>query len=641
MAKDAAPCTKRSDAKTARTFQVSKLSDKGIDTVVENAKAKGKTQFSVSENIENFDNSLYNEIELPIAEQKRVQSEALTWNANKRNQIITQTLSNGITYRYAIDDEGIVHIYGKEKSVNIHDWKEDYGNTNTTRPDSITEELWLGYGNGSRDSSFSQDGRKPSKDDTNDNRFVSGKGRSNGTGYSKNRTNANRKPKGWHFFEDGSVEITYSDGTKEIGNDSQINETKADLNGSASFMPDDIAPVRKSLSNTDEQSTTVGTPLKDLAFDEDIAPVRDDVNYQNQGTNVSQEFAEQSIKSFGISKPNDYIHVQRQVFSTLQNEGFFTDSEARSRTDVNEETGMVIETNKSGIFETFSFNNYANLGKTNKAIKLATIRKLPEIIKKGKLKDNNVNNYHKQNSGTSFAYIQSVIEVDDKYVSVQIDIKKSPQKNKFWVHRIDILEKANEFPADAKKALKQGIDYIGSNGSIINPNENVKNNLLDGTYTPLIEEDVAKNTTVDDIAPVREDLAKNKTARVDKDYVEGKNLSPRKKIHNSIIENIKAVFKGKGFDFDTVLENAKNLSTFATVDNIPQRVMEKSLGYKEGQILSDLTVNKVAQNETEGIKWLNSYTERKNGILAQLSKKYNIKPGSKESAAAQTFKFYI
>lgn len=74
------------------------------------------------------------------------------------------------------------------------------------------------------------------------------------------------------------------------GNDSQINETKADLNGSASFMPEDIAPVRKSLSNTDEQSTTVGTPLKDLAFEQDIAPVRDDVNYQNQGTNVSQDF---------------------------------------------------------------------------------------------------------------------------------------------------------------------------------------------------------------------------------------------------------------------------------------------------------------------------------------------------------------
>ena len=71
--------------------------------------------------------------------------------------------------------------------------------------------------------------------------------------------------------------------------------------------------------------------------------------------------------------------------------------------------------------------------------------------------------------------------------------------------------------------------------------------------------------------------------------------------------------------------------------------MEKSLGYNEGQILADETVNKVAQNETEGIKWLNSFTDRKNRLLAKISKQYNIKPGSKESAAAQMYAegFYV
>ncbi len=117
----------------------------------------------------------------------------------------------------------------------------------------------------------------------------------------------------------------------------------------------------------------------------------------------------------------------------------------------------------------------------------------------------------------------------------------------------------------------------------------------------------------------------------------------RKQLHNKIIDNIKFVFSGKGFDFDEVLKKAKNLSTLSTVDNTPQRVMEKALGYKEGQALADLTVNKVAQNETEGIKWLNSFTDRKNGLLAQLSKRYDIKPGSKESAAAQMYAegFYV
>ena len=117
----------------------------------------------------------------------------------------------------------------------------------------------------------------------------------------------------------------------------------------------------------------------------------------------------------------------------------------------------------------------------------------------------------------------------------------------------------------------------------------------------------------------------------------------RSGLHTKIVDGIKAKFTEKGFDLDKVLSEAKNLSTFSTVDNTPQRVMEKALGYKPGQILADATVNKVAQNESESIKWLNSFTDRKNGILAEISKKYNIKPGSKESAGAQMYAegFYV
>ena len=113
----------------------------------------------------------------------------------------------------------------------------------------------------------------------------------------------------------------------------------------------------------------------------------------------------------------------------------------------------------------------------------------------------------------------------------------------------------------------------------------------------------------------------------------------RKEYHQSIVDNIKASFKARGFDFDEVLKKAKNLSTWATVDNTPQRVMEKSLGYNEGGILADITVNKVAQNESDGIKWLNDHVKQ----LKQISKEYSIKPGSKESAAAQMFAegFYV
>ena len=107
--------------------------------------------------------------------------------------------------------------------------------------------------------------------------------------------------------------------------------------------------------------------------------------------------------------------------------------------------------------------------------------------------------------------------------------------------------------------------------------------------------------------------------------------------HRNIVDKIKNAFSSKGYDFDKVLETAKNKGTFSSVDNTPQRFIEKSLGYKEGQILNDLTINKVAQNETQGIAWLNSFTDKKSGLLAKISKEYGIKPRSKESAAAQMY----
>ena len=151
----------------------------------------------------------------------------------------------------------------------------------------------------------------------------------------------------------------------------------------------------------------------------------------------------------------------------------------------------------------------------------------------------------------------------------------------------------------------------------------------------------------DDIAPVYDTSSGQQSilpeTETPKPETEAPKKFTRKDLHLDIMDRFKTYFRNKGFDFDKVLKNAKDLSTFATVDNTPQRVMEKALGYKEGQILSDLTVNMVAQNETEGIKWLNSFTDKKTGLLAKISKQYGIKPGSKASAAAQMYAegFYV
>ena len=167
-------------------------------------------------------------------------------------------------------------------------------------------------------------------------------------------------------------------------------------------------------------------------------------------------------------------------------------------------------------------------------------------------------------------------------------------------------------------------------------------------YAPPIPENIAPvrpaiqsvQAEPDDIAPVFDTSSGQQSILPEE---EAPKKITRKELHLNIMDDIKTQFRERGFEFDDVLKDAKDLSTFATVDNTPQRVMEKALGYKEGQALSDLTVNKVAQNETEGIRWLNSFTDKKSGLLAKISKQYGIKPGSKASAAAQMYAegFYV
>lgn len=134
--------------------------------------------------------------------------------------------------------------------------------------------------------------------------------------------------------------------------------------------------------------------------------------------------------------------------------------------------------------------------------------------------------------------------------------------------------------------------------------------------------------------------------QAEKDRIEARKAHDRitrKDLHSGIMTGIRTTFAEHGFDFDEVMKNGKNLSTWSTVDNTPRRVMKKTFGAEAGGLLADLTVNRVAQNETEKIKWLNSYVDRKNGLLSQLSKQYHINPGSKEAAAVQMYGegFYV
>ena len=69
--------------------------------------------------------------------------------------------------------------------------------------------------------------------------------------------------------------------------------------------------------------------------------------------------------------------------------------------------------------------------------------------------------------------------------------------------------------------------------------------------------------TVDDFAPMVDSIGKNGVPGGQKaaDAGAGKAVT-RKEYHHRIIEDIKSKFKLRGFDFDEVLKNSKNLSTF-------------------------------------------------------------------------------
>ncbi len=189
----------------------------------------------------------------------------------------------------------------------------------------------------------------------------------------------------------------------------------------------------------------------------------------------SNSFVTDTLNGFGIQKIGDYLYVQKQVMKTLAEENFFTDAENRRRIEVNKDSGMVIEINKSGIDETFDNENYARVGKDVKITKLATIRRVPEIIKNGKvILDDIPNQYNPNDPNKRFAYIEHTLSVDGKEVTLRLDIKKSPQKNKFWVHRVLEIENASNLPASTIKDTEAGYAKADIGNNVSQPEQFVK-----------------------------------------------------------------------------------------------------------------------------------------------------------------------
>ena len=135
----------------------------------------------------------------------------------------------------------------------------------------------------------------------------------------------------------------------------------------------------------------------------------------------SKEYVDSLLDSFGITKPGDYIHVQKCVMETLESEGFFTDKENRCTKVVNEASGMVVEINKSGIRETFNLDNFARLGIFKKMAKLGVLRSLPKIVTNARLIADDVLDEHSENANKKFAYFEEDLYIEKIPITVDFD----------------------------------------------------------------------------------------------------------------------------------------------------------------------------------------------------------------------------
>ena len=158
-------------------------------------------------------------------------------------------------------------------------------------------------------------------------------------------------------------------------------------------------------------------------------------------------------KSFGIKSINDYVGVQKSVINTLENEGFFNG--VRNIT-TNRAGNMVVEITRDGIRETLGPDNrFSSLPRALKELKLATIRSLPEIIAAAEVTTDSAPNFHSDNSKVKYAYLKTPVTIDGVPYEVTVTVRRSPQKNKFWVHEVRAEKKKQDLSSSGGVSQQQ------------------------------------------------------------------------------------------------------------------------------------------------------------------------------------------
>ena len=115
--------------------QLGKMDD---DTVQE------QSRDYLEDEVDNFDSNSYPKVKMSAAEYRKLESEAMTWNADKVNKVLHQSI-NGYTYIYSFDEAYTITVYRKYESINIHERKKSIDDIrNRTQTDRNNDKNRLG-----------------------------------------------------------------------------------------------------------------------------------------------------------------------------------------------------------------------------------------------------------------------------------------------------------------------------------------------------------------------------------------------------------------------------------------------------------------------------------------------------------------
>lgn len=325
-------------------------------------------------------------------------------------------------------------------------------------------------------------------------------------------------------------------------------------------------------------------------------------NNTDNGVDIKYSISDDVIKKFEIENINDYVHVQKQVLSTLNAENFFDDEGGKSKTVINKDSGMVIVINKKGIKETFNNKNYFNYSRNLKLAKLASIRKIPELIENGKLILDDEKNYHRNNSSIKYAYIVCETKINGKNANIKITVRKSPQNNKFWVHHIYIEKGTERTSAGTSKSSKTAFIPFGATNSISQSENNV-NTKNDESSNDIkysmggLKAETADKSALEKAMELEKDGTDSEKIRKETGWFKGYDGKWRFEIDNSELEFKTDIEKNRAAAIELAKMKVKsaeleekivNDTATKAEENEYYNLDEKMIEYRKGVKLSDV-----------------------------------------------------